>query len=242
MMTKRQMEILIAIIEQYSEIAAPVGSVTLAKLFNVSSATIRNEMGILDTMGMIEQPYTSSGRIPTDKGYRTYVNYLTDADPKTRLRKTERSERLIDKRILSCGGQATAIIRSAIGGLAGLTNNLGIAKIGDHIYMSGLSNLFLSPEFASREQITAVSDLLDNIEPWLRETQPNEPINVYIGSENPIGKASGASLIVSRFMSPLSAKSYVGVLGSTRQNYANVMRLVEYTGEVLEEALSRECA
>ena len=53
-MTERQQAILVAIIEQYAEIAAPVGSVTLAKLFGVSSATIRSEMAKLEEMGLIE--------------------------------------------------------------------------------------------------------------------------------------------------------------------------------------------
>ena len=78
-MTDRQFAILTAIIEQYAEIAAPVGSVTLAKLFGVSSATIRSEMSRLEEMGLIMQPHTSAGRIPTDKGYRVYVNNITEA-------------------------------------------------------------------------------------------------------------------------------------------------------------------
>ena len=67
-MTPRQMQILTAIIEQYAEVASPVGSITLAKLFGVSSATIRSEMSKLEEMGLITQPHTSAGRIPTDKG------------------------------------------------------------------------------------------------------------------------------------------------------------------------------
>ena len=78
-MTERQMQILAAIIEQHAEIAAPVGSVMLAKLFGVSSATIRSEMARLEEMGLIAQPYTSAGRVPTDVGYRFYVNMLTEA-------------------------------------------------------------------------------------------------------------------------------------------------------------------
>ncbi len=77
-MTDRQREILYAIIEEYAEMAAPVGSVTLAKLFDVSSATIRAEMGKLEAMGYIMQPHTSAGRIPTDAGYRLYVNSLQE--------------------------------------------------------------------------------------------------------------------------------------------------------------------
>ena len=63
-MTECQIAILTAIIEQYAEVASPVGSVTLAKLFNVSSATIRSEMAKLEELGLIAQPHTSAGRIP----------------------------------------------------------------------------------------------------------------------------------------------------------------------------------
>ena len=77
-LTERQREILFAIIEQYAELANPVGSVTLAKLFDVSSATIRAEMAKLESLGLIAQPHTSAGRIPTDAGYRYYVNSLTE--------------------------------------------------------------------------------------------------------------------------------------------------------------------
>ena len=73
-MTDRQAKILTAIVEQYAEVAAPVGSVLLANMFGVSSATIRAEMARLEETGYIEQPHTSAGRIPTDKGYRYYVN------------------------------------------------------------------------------------------------------------------------------------------------------------------------
>ena len=68
MMTSRQSDILAAIIEAYAEVGHPIGSVTLAKLFNVASSTIRGEMGILERLGYIRQPHISAGRIPTDKG------------------------------------------------------------------------------------------------------------------------------------------------------------------------------
>jgi heat-inducible transcriptional repressor len=118
-----------------------------------------------------------------------------------------------------------------------LTQNLGLATIGDELYLSGIGNLFAQPEFAGADHTQAVARLLDNLEPWLREAAPNEPLNVYIGSENPIGKSSGASLIISRFRSPYSDRSYIGVLGSTRQSYAKVMRLVRHAGAMLEEVL-----
>src|SRR5579862_2244217 len=77
-MTDRQRQILSAIVEQYAEVASPVGSSLLAKAFKVSSATIRAEMADLERQGFITQPHTSAGRVPTDKGYRLYVNSLSE--------------------------------------------------------------------------------------------------------------------------------------------------------------------
>lgn len=233
-MTERQKQILFAIVEQYAEVAAPVGSSLLAKLFNVSSATIRAEMAVLERNGFITQPHTSAGRIPTDKGYRHFVNSITETDQSSRH--DVRGERALTARVEG-GGLPERTIRNAVDTLVELTHNLGLATIGDQLYMSGLSNLFGQPEFTQRNQVQQVAQLLDNLEPWLQETAPNEPLSVYIGSENPIGRSAGVSLIISRFRSPYSERSYIGTLGPTRQSYREVMTFVRHAGEALEEAL-----
>ena len=78
----RKRLILQAIIEDYVNTAEPVGSRTLSKkaTLNISPATIRNEMSDLEDMGLIEQPHTSSGRIPSDKGYRYYVDTIMEQE------------------------------------------------------------------------------------------------------------------------------------------------------------------
>ncbi|MGD0284612.1 MAG: transcriptional regulator [Candidatus Saccharimonadales bacterium] len=232
-MTDRQQQILSAIVEQYAEVASPVGSSLLAKVFNVSSATIRAEMAELEHMGFIMQPHTSAGRVPTDKGYRIYVNSL--GSEKQRPNEL-RAERALSARVES-GGLPERTIRNAVETLVEATSNLGLATIGNRLYMSGLSNLFGQPEFLDALQVQQVARLLDNLEPWLYEAAPNELLNVYIGHENPIGRSAGCSLIISRFRSPFSDHSYIGVLGPTRQSYREVMTLVRYAGETLEDAL-----
>lgn len=79
-LTERQAKILNLIIENYMRSGEPVGSRTISKAsdLNLSSATIRNEMSDLEEMGLILQPHTSAGRIPSDKGYRYYVNELIE--------------------------------------------------------------------------------------------------------------------------------------------------------------------
>ena len=77
---ERKLKILQAIIRTYLETGEPVGSRTISKYsdLNLSSATIRNEMSDLEEMGYILQPHTSAGRIPSDKGYRLYVDTMLD--------------------------------------------------------------------------------------------------------------------------------------------------------------------
>jgi len=77
---ERKLKILKAIIQNYLETGEPVGSRTISKYadLSLSSATIRNEMSDLEEMGLIMQPHTSAGRIPTDKGYRLYVDELME--------------------------------------------------------------------------------------------------------------------------------------------------------------------
>ena len=284
-LTERQKAILFAIIEEYAEMATPVGSVTLAKLFDVSSATIRAEMARLEELGLIVSPHTSAGRIPTDAGYRFYVNNLVERENLSSVDSSESYADLNDasledyggeessseyrddsvslylnssyhrvspSRVLSTGlqdrnrglyalevrinsqAQSEYAIRTAVDMLVELTGNLGLATIGNQLYLSGISKLFSQPEFTDYQRIQNVSKLLDNLEPWLMEAKPGQPLNIFIGRENPIGKNSDVSLIISKFRSPYSDSSYIGVLGPTRQNYAQVMSLVRHAGQYLE--------
>ena len=189
-MTKRQAQILSAIVEQYAEVASPVGSNLLAKLFGVSSATIRADMVELERGGFIFQPHTSAGRVPTDKGYRFYVNNSSPVNDDSAVER--RAERAITARI-GGGGLPEQTIRNAVDTLVELTHNLGLATIGQQMYMSGLTNLFDQPEFIHPQQVQQVARLIDNLEPWLIEAAPNEPLSVYIGAENPIGRSAGCS-------------------------------------------------
>ena len=228
-MTPRQIHILAAIVELYAKTAEPVGSLALADQFDTSSATIRSEMAELERNGYIMQPHISAGRVPTDKGYRAYVNAL---EPET----DDRTHRALAKRVGSIG-ESDQAIKMAVETLADITHNLGLATIANNLYLSGMASLFQQPEFSGGAEAYEVARLLDSLEEWLAEAAPNDPISVYIGRENPIGRASGATLIISRFESPYSDRSYIGVLGPTRQNYGPVISLVSYTGRLLQEAL-----
>ena len=76
MISDRQSKILKLIVEEYIKFAKPVGSKNLSKVLNCSSATIRSEMNYLEEVGLLEKTHISSGRIPSEKGYRYYVDHL----------------------------------------------------------------------------------------------------------------------------------------------------------------------
>lgn len=95
-LSDRKMKILHAVIQNYLETGEPVGSRTISKYtdLNLSSATIRNEMADLEELGYIMQPHTSAGRIPSDKGYRLYVDMLME-EKEQEL--NEMQEQMLDK-------------------------------------------------------------------------------------------------------------------------------------------------
>ena len=99
--SERKKRILAALIDEYVKTAEPVGSKTIAALADLgcSSATIRNELAELTSMGYLEQPHTSAGRIPTPMGYRMYVNELMEKQKLTLEETEEINRRLNDKMI-----------------------------------------------------------------------------------------------------------------------------------------------
>ncbi len=118
-LSKRQLQILQAVIDDYVQSAEPVGSRSISKKYElgVSSATIRNEMADLEEMGYLTHPHTSAGRIPSDKGYRLYVNEL--------MRKknlTAKEKRAISDRLSASRDEFDATIRHAAELLSEITH------------------------------------------------------------------------------------------------------------------------
>src|SRR5436305_401831 len=117
-MTPRQQYIVSEIIETYAVTAEPVSSHQLTNKIEVSSATIRAEMAELERLGYIAQPHTSSGRIPTDRGYRMYVNNVKE------LQADNRISQALARRVASAG-EADRAIKQAAESLSEITQNLG---------------------------------------------------------------------------------------------------------------------
>ncbi|MFQ5881940.1 MAG: heat-inducible transcriptional repressor HrcA [Candidatus Methylomirabilales bacterium] len=122
-LTERQREVLRAIIQDYISSAEPVGSRSVARRygFRLSPATIRNIMADLADLGYLAQPHTSAGRVPTDLGYRFYVDSLMDRRPLTRA-----EEGVIEKRFRPVRGELEELMREATKLLSGLSRSVGV--------------------------------------------------------------------------------------------------------------------
>ena len=100
LLDERKIKVLCAVIDSYIREAEPVGSRTISKEYNlgISSATIRNEMSDLEELGYLSKPHISSGRVPSDKAYRFYVNNIIMKNQiKIDMKKKEEIKRLLTK-------------------------------------------------------------------------------------------------------------------------------------------------
>jgi transcriptional regulator of heat shock response len=231
-MTPRREAILDAIIREYVETAEPVGSLTLVDKFDFpfSPATIRAEMAWLEEDGYIYQPHTSAGRVPTEKGYRHFVNLVLSESQQL----VAQNEVQLQRRILNQHMKYEKLLDMAAKSLADMTGNVGIVGVSGLIYSHGLTNLFSQPEFLLPENVVRASEILDRMHELVAEIPDMRNPLVYIGSESPIGKAAGCSLVVSGFETPYMTDGRLAVLGPTRMSYPNVISIVEEVKDLLE--------
>ena len=139
MLTQRQEQVLKLTIEEYIRTAEPIGSRTLSKLLDFSSATIRNEMADLEDLGYIEKTHTSSGRVPSDKGYHYYIEkILIDNDTYSN------SYNVIDELFDNKEIKRDEAIKQAMNLLSQLTNYTTIA-LGPNAYGSKVKKIELIP-------------------------------------------------------------------------------------------------
>jgi len=233
-MTPRREAILEAIIREYVQTAVPVGSLTLVRnySFPFSPATIRAEMAELEDEGYIAQPHTSAGRVPTQKGYRYFVDLIKKEEAEI----ARREEMILRKRLAAMHSRFERMLDAATQTLSEMTGNVALSSIGNNeISSHGLANLFRQPEFDRAENVLKVAELIDNLPVLLRELPRSKDFMVLIGNESPIGKTSGCSLVISRFQTPFDFNGYIGVLGPTRMPYQRVISLVLKTKDFLEE-------
>jgi transcriptional regulator of heat shock response len=242
MTTDRRLEILRAIVDEYVETQVPVGSKVIAdkRDLGISPATIRNEMAVLEDEGFITQPHTSAGRIPTDRGYRLFVDKISAIKP------LSTAERRAIETFLDGAHDLDDVVKRSAKLLADITKQVAVVKypnLGDShsremMAISGTAHLArsgddlgptLSPILEALEEQVVLLRLLSDAHPT---------VHVTIGSEQQDANLHTTSLVTMGYGTDTSLGS-LGVLGPTRMDYASsisaVSAVARYIGRYISE-------
>ncbi|MHB8831435.1 MAG: hypothetical protein ACYC44_04980 [Patescibacteria group bacterium] len=221
-------QILKLVIDQAIQTGEPVGSQFLVDQYDlkVSPATVRNYFAELEESGFIMQPHTSSGRLPTEKGYRYYLQNLIKPKALTKKETSDLSEAAkFDK-------EENRRLKALAKAMAELAENATVIGIGNmDSYYTGLSNLFGQPEFKDWNRIVSMSDILDRLDEVLgklRHVRFDEPTTL-IGSECPFGAMCGSVLLTA------PQGCLIGILGPMRMDYSQAIALMKRMQQLLTE-------
>lgn len=234
-MNARYAQLLYELVDEYIQTAEPVGSFTLQRLsrLDVSSATIRGMLRGLEDEGYLLQPHTSAGRIPTDKGYRHYVDHL-----RIRQLQVQQQQRLLalyETLREEYGGHARPIAKAL--SRAARTVAVSAWMSSDDIQEAGLPTMFWEREENYLAAMRDATSFLDDIEHHMTEfVQPDRSsANIYIGSENPVPHTQHIS-VVARTAYTTDGESVVLLLiGPKRMPYQRNVALLNGMANVIEQ-------
>ncbi len=233
-MDSRKQKILRAIVEKFIETASPIGSKLIYEEYDldVSPATIRNEMAILEKEGLIVQPHTSAGRIPTSYAYRLFVDQLKYN--LQLLNKAKKDMELIRKQFYL--DKAKEKLYEMVSVLASATRNVSFATLPDNkrLFYMGISNVLRQPEFTANP--SGASQVIEVLETkfasLLSDLDITDEPSFYIGEENVIPEIQSCSILVQRY-NYKGFKGVMGLLGATRMNYAYNMAALKSAIDLL---------
>jgi len=236
----RKKQILNAIVEHFIKTAEPVGSKTIILTYNfkISPATVRNDMATLEELGLITQPHTSAGRIPTDKGYRLYVDELANFDTARDLARATLSGLLDQKRIEG----AKQRVHDAVHILSQASPNMAFATIPENnrTFFMGLSKMLRQPEFMEAPmQACQVMEVIEDGNIFLKTINDLEigaEPKILIGEENIIHGIESCSLIVTAYEYD-GYKGVIGIIGPKRMPYAYNSAVLTEVRTLLESNL-----
>lgn len=238
----RKREILTTAIEMYLNSAVPVSSESLlrARKTNLSSATVRNVFSELEELGYLTHPYTSAGRIPTDKGYRYYINSLMK---KRRLKQDEVDyiDKIYELKVM----ERDDLIFKTSRIISDFTHYVSFVYFDDDdvekVYYQGIRYLCEHPEFSDVKRVKMVLEALERKDELidLINRSFDSHTEVFIGSECDNPQMEHCSVIVSKCTGEDLCESRFALIGPKRMAYENVIPLMDYISEAVERNLHR---
>jgi len=232
----RRNKVLDAIVRYHIKSASPVGSKHIARNLKLSSATIRSVMFELEKEGLLKQPYTSAGRVPTDLGYRKYVDNIISFEESL-----EDDIYMHVKQYVNRKKFFEEIIEYTSHAIAELTNYTGIAlSPSNKLYFDGTYHMLEQPEF---RELAMARDFLRIIEEknelinLMHEDLEAKGMSIRIGRENIFEELRECTIITSAYRYKDHISGNIGVIGPMRMKYEEIVPIVEHLAEMTTKAL-----
>lgn len=263
---KRNDQIFHFIVRSYIDTAEPVGSRTISKKcdLGLSPASIRNVMADLEEQGLLMHPHTSAGRVPTDKGYRYYVDNLMEPKELSEKEKHWVLEELQKARTVEAlAGRVSKVISEMTGNTAVIyIRNLKRVSFLNHLldelvraqkladffeedselFFDGAFRMLSQPEFRDANKMRLFLQVMDDkvsfVQILARDLE-EEGVQVHIGRENHLGALDDVSLVVKDCYVGNSPIGGVAVVGPTRMNYPKAVSVVDFVADMISNAIGR---
>lgn len=239
-MTPRQKKLLEAIINEFIESAEAVGSMNLLSKYgwDVSSATIRNEMAELMRQGYLKKPHTSAGRVPTTLAYKHFVEDIIEEESSgLEIALTS----LIRQDLFKHRFNVDDLIYTALQDLVDQTGSVAMALIGGRVYHAGLSKVPTIPEY---RQVQGLCNLIKLIEDRMtlkrileNDYHKDDKVRVLFGSDTNLAVFDGTVIIYSLVNLFDNVQGYIGVIGPERINYQKIVPTVDYIANTIEDVI-----
>lgn len=215
-----------AIIKEYVKTAKPVGSEFLVEKCHVkcSPATVRNYMADLEEEGLICQPHTSAGRIPTALGYQYFLDNFFQEDMQLN---TKFSQAIVS--ILKKEKDPEQAVKDLGKGIAEMAQEAIVISLEENsFYYTGISHLFQKPEFKDIETMYNLSEIIDHFDDVMAELHKKElkQPQILIGENNPFH--SDCSLVMTPYKFTHGLNGVFGILGPLRMDYQLNYSIIKY--------------
>lgn len=234
---QRKDHILGIVVNSYIKTVTPVSSGYLVDEhhLDLSPATIRNILAELEADGLLTHPHTSAGRLPTQEGYRYYVDNLMNEIQLLEVEKTRiKKEYEREMRDLEAALERTSQV---VSDLTHYTSIISVDGWGHKVFCRGTGYVVEYPDYQDLKKIRAILYALEEKESLMEVINRNleERIKIYIGHELACSQIEGCSLAVSRFRTHSGPTGKIAVLGPTRMDYSRVVSTLNYLSRLIGE-------
>lgn len=255
------------IVESYIETADPVGSRTISKRYDLglSPASIRNVMADLEEQGLLKQPHTSAGRVPTDRGYRYYVDCLMRPEPLETAEKEKIYREIAREKTVEGLAARAAKVISETTGAAALVYIRNLRRISflsylvedllkeaqriqdlfeeeSELFIDGTYRVIVQPEFRDAERMRALLEAFEQKYALLQvmvDGLKEAGLHVHIGRENGAVQLGDVSIVVKDCCLGAQPMGGVALVGPTRMRYPKNVAVVEFVADCLTEMARR---